>query len=235
MGRYGKIERLPTSLRNEVGERVLNKQSYSEIAPWINTHPVAQARWELHFPDNPKLEDHNLSDWIRNGGFKQWKEEWAVRELSARCFGIAKAAGTNITDGAAALLGGQILAGIEQLASEPMSDEDIDDSEDAPTRKVKGREDKLVAYAMALKMTAEAQALPVNTKLKVDGAKLAQQKADLETKKFQRQTAELFIKFIDDENAKAIALGKAGKDNKIAQLIPILFGAEPEGMGPKLD
>jgi hypothetical protein len=54
----------------------------------------------------------------------------------------------------------------------------------------------------------------------------------LEKAKFQRVTAELFIDFCEDEQAKQIALGDATKDNKVAQLIQLWFGEMPENIGP---
>lgn len=232
MGKKSKIEKLPKALRDELGERYLDGADFPEIAEWINNEPEAVKRWTLHFPDKPFLTADNFSCWKRDGGFAAWKEEWATHQLADRCMRIANASGGNITRGAAAILGGQILAGIEALADDPDpigGDEDSD--QDKPSK-----EDRLVKLAMALKMGAEAEAIPLKTQLAQGKAKLDTEKLALEKKKFRRTTCELFLEYFEDQRAKEIAANPSTpKDRKLDLLADIFFGEEPEGMGPDLD
>lgn len=228
MGRPGKIERLPLALRDELGERYLNGASFKEIAAWINNEPEAIKRWELHFKDNPKLDDENLSAWKRDGGFARWKEQFVTGQLAERCFKIAQASGGNITRGAAAILGGQILAGVEALA-DGTADLTGDDAEKPD------RTETLVKLAMALKMTAEAEAIPLKTGMAQDQAKRAQASLDLDKAKFQRTTCEMFVKFYNDKVARDIAAKKdLPVDRKLALLAKHFWGEMPEGVGPML-
>lgn len=232
MGKKSKIEKLPTALRDELGERYLNGADFPELAEWINNEPEAIKRWTLHFPDNPKLTADNFSCWKRDGGFARWKEEWATIQLSERCMKIANASGGNVTRGAAAILAGKLLVGIENVTAET---EEFTSDEEGGKQAV-SYEDKLVKFAMALKMTAEAEATPVKTGLAVDKSKLDKQKLALEKKKFRRTTCELFLEYFENKRATDIAANPSTpKDRKLDLLADIFFGEEPEGMGPNLD
>lgn len=232
MGQKSKIDRLPTALRNELGERYLNGADFPELAEWINNEPEAIKRWTLHFPENPKLTSDNFSCWKRDGGFARWKEEWATIQLSERCMKIANASGGNITRGAAAILAGKLLVGIENTTAD--MEEFASDEEGA--KQAVSYEDKLVKLAMALKMTAEAEATPVKTGLAVDKSKLEKGKYELDLKKFQRTTCEMFLKYYEDKIAKEIAANpNTSKDNKLDLLAKRFWGDMPAGIGPDLD
>lgn len=230
MARFGKIERLPATLRDELGRRVLDGQSFVEIAEWINHEPEALKRWQRHFPDNPRLDDNNLSNWRYSGGFERWKKEVKIGQMAEQCFRIAEAAGGNVTRGAAALLAGQVLTAIESLDDEL---EDAGDDDDDGGGKKTSKPDKLVALAMALKMGAEAEAIPARTKLQQGAAKLAVRRTELEELKVQRTTCEMFVKWAANEAAKTIALGNEPKERKLELLSKMFFGEAPDDIGPR--
>ena len=229
MGFTGKIERLPKALRDELGVRLLDGASFREISTWINSEPEAVARWDQFFKGAP-LEDHNLSEWKTNGGFARWKEGYSTSQLAERCMVIANASGGKITRGAATILGGQIMAALETLA-EDRSPDDEEGAEGKPSKQTKA--DKLLKLAMALKMGAEAEAIPVKTDIAQGNAKRAQDTLDLNVQKFRRDTAALFLKFYEDKRAKEIAAGDTTKDRKLDQLVLHFWGEMPENIGPQ--
>lgn len=239
MARLGKIERLPRDLRDALGERVLNGESFAEIAAWINDEPKAVERWCLHFPDNPRLTDDNLSTWRVGGGFARWKEEFGTRELADRCLRIAQASDGKITRGTAEILAGQIMAGCEALVAEAgkaeNEDEDDEDEDEGGGKRKRrlSREDRLIKLATALKVSAEAGSIPVRVDLQRGAAQMKREALDLDKARYERLMCEKFTDWAQNAQALAIANSNEPRERKLEQLSRLFFGEAPEGIGPE--
>lgn len=228
MARNGKIARLPLSVREELNERLRENENGQDILTWLNGLAVVKER--INDPrsgwQGQPVNDANLSLW-RSGGFVDWLGEQdqihRVEKLSELSYRLAKASGGNMSEGLLAIAAGKLQEALE-AGSEVTFDE------------ASGKEilsgvsvDKLTAAVAKIRaMELEAQKLEVK-KIEV-GQK--GQALDLETKKFQRATAELFIEFVANEEAKRIALGNDSKENKIAELVQMWFGKMPDNIGP---
>lgn len=215
--RTGKIARLPLRIREELNSRLRDNQSGQEILPWVNALPETKEVLERHFY-GLAISDANLSEW-RSGGFAEWMDEQEqvhkVEKLSELSFRIAKAAGGDISEGLLAIAAGKL-----QEALEAGTEVELDDKGEPVFTGV--ALDKLVKAVASLRgMEIEKQ------KLGVKREEVAQkgQALALETKKFQRTTAELFIKWVADEEAKNIATASdLNTDAKLEALGRHLFG-----------
>lgn len=226
MARVGKIARLPLVIRDELNQRLRDNETGAEILAWVNSLSDVQAVLSRHFGGEP-INDANLSIW-RSGGFADWLKDQddvehiqRLQEVSLR---IAKASGGNLSEGLLALNVGRIQEALEQFwqgLREIESTEDGNDKDQAVT--------KLLSSLTAIRgMEIEKQKLDIKRiEVGQKGESLALEKA-----KFQRSTAELFIEWVNNEEAKRIALGAETKDTKVAQLIQLWFGEMPDNIGP---
>jgi hypothetical protein len=129
--RRGKIARLPLAIREDLNHRLLENQTARKICAWLNALPEVKAILATFNDGNPAgpIDDRNISDW-RQGGFEDWRRRRdsieETRELAQWSVKLAKASGGNISEGAAAILGGQILEvleGLVKLKSDMAGDE----------------------------------------------------------------------------------------------------------------
>ncbi len=225
MARTGKIARLPLAIREEINERLRENESGQTILEWLNGQPVVQDILKAQFEGTP-INDQNLSNW-REGGFADWLGEQEkvhkIHKLSELSLRLAQASGGNLSEGLMAIAAGKLHealeAGLEVVAGAEGEDPEI----------IGVSLDKLTKAITASRgMELEKQKLVIS-RLALDqkGEILA-----LEKKKFQRTTAELFLKWFDDKRTQEIAEGKGAKDTKVAELIQLWFGDMPEGIGP---
>jgi len=226
MARTGKIARLPLAIREELNQRLRENEPGAQILEWVNGLDVVKELLERHFKSEP-ISDANLSIW-RSGGFAEWLKSQddiehiqRLQEVSLR---IAKASGGNLSEGLLALNVGRIQEALEQFwqgLREIESTEDGNEKDKAVT--------KLLSSLTAIRgMEIEKQKLDIKrVEVEQKGESLALEKA-----KFRRSTAEIFIEWANDEEAKRIALGAESKDTKVAQLIQLWFGEMPENIGP---
>jgi hypothetical protein len=122
MARVGKIARLPAEVREELNKRLRGGQLGPQILPWLNSHPEVLPVLQEFFGGQP-VNAQNLSDW-RAGGFAEWQQKQEghherldrIRELSQMSMQLASANGGNLSEGAAAILGGRILEVLELLS-----------------------------------------------------------------------------------------------------------------------
>ncbi|MBU4459720.1 MAG: hypothetical protein KJ579_04060 [Verrucomicrobia bacterium] len=204
--RKGKIARLPLSIRLELNRRMRDGQKYPTLCRWLNGLPEAEGALSRDFAQWA-VTPQNLSEW-RAGGYADWlKDEGRVenvRRLSDYAFSLAKAAGGTLGEGAAAIAGGKILEALEAA-----------DGEDVL---------KLTA-ALASLRGADASVISA----KAAHGRLAQKDRELALaeQKFQRQTAELFLKWFDNEAARRIAEGREAKPVKMEKIIGLMFGERP--------
>lgn len=121
MARLGKIARLPSEVREELNRRIRSGALGPQLVPWLNSLPEVRAVLEEHF-QNKDINAENLSAW-RNGGYDEWEKKQdthfqrieRTRELAALSMKIAEAGGTNLTEGASAIVAGEILGVLEEL------------------------------------------------------------------------------------------------------------------------
>jgi hypothetical protein len=201
--RKGKIARLPRTIRDEVCRRLDDGETAATILPWLNELPQVKTVLGREFA-GAEISPQNLSEW-RNGGFEDWLRDQErvanvgrLADLAAR---LAKASGGNIGEGAVAVAAGKIL---EQL--ETASDADV----------------REIAKALVGVRAVEIE----SKKLDNDRRKIGQKDREiaLAEQRFRRQTAELFLAWLDDRRAREIAEGKGTREFKIQQLIPLFFG-----------
>src|SRR5215469_12158743 len=115
MTRNGKIARLPHKIREEVNQRLRDNVPGGVICKWLNGLPAAKAvckefaqrRGSAQSP----ITRSQVSEW-RRGGFQDWLREQQMleetRELRKWCGKLAEN-GCDLSEGAAALLSGQLL------------------------------------------------------------------------------------------------------------------------------
>lgn len=149
------------------------------------------------------VSEQNLSEW-RKGGYQDWlKSEGQmvkIRERAELSLRMAQAAGGSLGDSMVTRLAGQIDERLDAMGDESVS-----------------------ALKPVLDVILAAE------KLKIERRKLDQKDSELELAraKFQRETADLFLKFYADKRAKEIASSDAGTEDKMQSLITLMFGQPP--------
>ena len=102
-------------IREELNQRLDNGQQGPELLAWLNGLPETQAVCARF--DGKPVNAQNLSVW-RTGGYEDWRKRDDLRErLKAkadRCFRLAQETGGSLSEGAAAILGGQFLEVLER-------------------------------------------------------------------------------------------------------------------------
>lgn len=159
-----------------------------------------------YFGEEP-VTPQNLSEW-RVGGYKEWLDRREkvedTKSLAGFAAKMAEAAGGNLTDGSAAILGGKFLEALEAA--------------DANT--------DLGAITKAI---VSLRSTDLEARKATQRDRLLEQKertVALAEKQFQIRTAETFLKFYEDKRAQEIAEGKGKRDAKVDQLRLLMFGAE---------
>lgn len=217
MARTGKIARLPLRVREELNTRLRDNESGQTILAWVNELPVCREILERSF-GGLAISDANLSEW-RSGGFAEWMDEQSqideVKMLSEFSLRAAKAAGGNLTQGLLAVNAGKIQKALEQFWK---GLHEVDDAEDANSK-----DQALTRLLTALSTIRGLELDTIKTNLKTIEVKQKGDALALEQKKFQRATAEMFIKFAEDEEAKKIATSDAATDTKLEALGRHLF------------
>jgi hypothetical protein len=186
--------------------RLHDGQGGPQILPWLNSLPEVVAVLAEHF-DGDQVNAQNLSDW-RHGGYADWlaKRERVeqMKTLSAYALQLAQAGGS-LAEGASAIAGGKILEMIEGLDEENI--------------------EKLTRSLAALR-SAESAGMNAAT----NRAKLAQKDRQLalEEQKFRRTTAELFLKWYENQAARDIVSSREDAGAKMEKLVALMFGEKPE-------
>lgn len=211
MGRPGKIAALPLRIREEVNQRLADGQTGAQILPWLNTLPEVRAILADRF-DGVDVSDENLSA-FRNGDHQDWIREQGrveqVRKLAEYSMRIAQATGQNMTTGAVQIAAGRIFELFEAGLYGGEDGESLTD---------------IVSAISSLHKASVA-----SKRLDVAQATLEQRNRQLalEEAKFQRTTAELFLQWYDDREAKKIAASESEKSVKMDSLIKLMFGERP--------
>jgi len=205
--RKGKIARLPRAVRLEVNRRLRDGEPGPAICKWLNARPDVAEIMAAQFAGEP-VKCQNLSEW-RKGGFQDWlaNEEKVdnIRRLADYSMSLAKAAGGNLSEGAAAIASGKILELLEAAEGE-----------------------QILPMTIALSQLRNSDAKV--SAAKTLKARLAQTERQLRLaeQKFQRQTAELFLEWYEKKAAQKIAESRESKQIKMDSLIQLMFGQRPE-------
>jgi len=186
---------------------------------WLHSLPEVLTILDQKWGEEP-ISPNNISQW-RLGGYQDWLKRndkvFALRTLSDYSLKLAQAAGGSISEGAAAIAGGKILELIEKAAE--AENTPIDD-EGQPVFAI----GELIESLTSLR-SAEIQQKRTNQRdvvLQQRDRQLA-----LEEQRFQRQTAELFLKWYDDQRAVEILAGKGTREVKMENLVQLMFGEKP--------
>lgn len=217
----GKIGRLPRAIREELCIRLDEGQLGPQILPWLNALPEVQAIMARDFEGEP-VSAANLSNW-RTGGFQEWVKRRArvdrTRELSVLAAKLARAGGATLSDGAAAILSGQLLDALEKLDDLA---ESAEDGKTDPAARAALFGNLAKAVSALRKGDHEARSLEHDA----EKIKLAGETLELARQKFRRETCELFTKWAADERARSIAESPMDNAEKIEQLGQLMFGPD---------
>src|SRR5580693_2796761 len=77
----GKIGRLDSNTRHELGERLENGEPNKSLVDWLNSLPQVQERLKWFFGGRP-ITEQNLSEWKQNGGHQEWVRLQETRALA---------------------------------------------------------------------------------------------------------------------------------------------------------
>jgi hypothetical protein len=206
----GKIGRLPARIREAVNRRLHDGETAGQILPWLNALPEVVKVLELHF-SGEAVSPQNLSAW-RAAGFQAWlaqrEEIESTKSLAKFAADLAAAAGTDLGSAAKAVAAGKILARLQGVG---------DDAE-------------IETLLDLTKAAVKLHGGDIDTvKLKQAQHALDQRERDLTLRehKYQRDTADLFLKWHADLRAREIAESKADRTVKMDQLVQLIFGERP--------
>lgn len=227
--RNGKIARLPHALRKQVNQRLLDGETSTTILAWLNTEPAAIKVWEAHFEGLPANAE-NLSQW-RVGGYADWIRERekieATKELTDYSMALARAGGRKLSEGAQAILGGEILATIETILQSEVPGKLVTKGrgKDAETDIQPGDPvDRLGALTdIVTKLRLADQR---SEKLGIEHKRTALREKDheLQRDKMEKQTIEKFMAYAQSPEARAILDSGKPKSVQMASLRKLIFG-----------
>lgn len=208
----GKISRLSFAIRQDLCRRMRDGVPDGDILEWLNGIPeVAEVLAGKGFGGRRKargvISPQNMSEYRRPGGpFDQWAKEQerveSVKELAEFSMRMAEAAGGDVNSTAVAIMGGKMLMAIETAPDEDRA-----------------------AIADALARLNKSEADKMRARTGQDMLSVRQQQLSLDLQRFERQTAELFLKWYADKRAHDIVDSKAEPEAKISQLRAMMFGA----------
>lgn len=217
----GKLARLPAKLREAVCRRIHDGETAGQILPWLNALPEVIKACETHF-EGELITPQNLSAW-RTGGYQTWlaqqDEVEATRDRARFSLELARASGGNLSEGAIAQLTGEVMEMVEGLSAIRKAGGEVNPKQLTAINK------SLVAAR-----TKELETLTLKLNLK----KLEQKDRELALAEqaFKMKTAEMFLKFFDEEETRRIATSGDRKETKVKELVQHWFGDMPDNIGP---
>lgn len=227
--RNGKIARLPHALRKEVNRRLLDGETSTTILAWLNAEPAAVKVFEAHFEGVP-ADAENLSRW-RLGGYADWIAEQerieATKGLAEYSMKLAKSAGSKLSEGVQAVLGGHILESIEAILKSDVPGKLVTKGrgKDAETDIEPGdpvdRLGQLTDIVAKLRLADQR-----SEKLGIERqrTKLRERDHELQQAKFEKQTVEKFLAYAQSPEARAILDSGKPKSVQMASLRKLIFG-----------
>lgn len=228
MARVGKIARLPEAVREEVCRRLQAGQLGPQILPWLNALPEVKSVLSEFF-DGSAVNAQNLSDW-RSGGFREWLDKrdrvHQTRELASYSIKLAQAAGGKISEGASAMLAGQLLEIMEGLR-------DLRENAEGKIQNEEGSAERLAGIAKAVDSVSRAIAYVRRgdhdaAKLDLDRRKLEQADESLRLERIRLnaildKAAERLLDETLRQQAASIANSSLSNAEKIAALRKAAF------------
>ena len=216
--RKGKIARLPAAIRESLNHLLFNGARGPKIITWL--HSQEEVLRVLDEEGEEPITAQNLSEW-RKGGYAEWlarrERVEEIKILSAYAAELAEAAGASVSDGAAAILGGKILAAAERLAETAEGEE------------------SLVGLSVGLSKLRDADSKLLRARVSERNAEQKDRQLDLDEAKFQRTTAQLFIKWAASPEAQAILGSGDTKTVQMDKLVQLFFGERPADIrGPEV-
>jgi hypothetical protein len=212
--RKGKIARLPQALREQLNERLRDGQSGPEIIAWLNAEPIAVEIMQKHFSGD-LVNEQNLSAW-RNGGYLEWCADEARADLlqarAEMAVKLVQKSGLCLSDAAAAIAAGDLLADIEAEVDPEMRD-------------------KLIKQIATLRAGDHSvhDGRRKERKLELDTAKheLKLREVILQEEKFKRLLIEKLIETAAKPEIQAILSNGKAKSIQMEELHLKLFGEAP--------
>jgi hypothetical protein len=201
--RKGKIARLPHAIRQELNTRLRDGIPGTDILQWVNELPEARAILADQFGGEP-IKPQNLTDW-RQGGYNDWllghEQYEQARQTTDHAQYICSSLGLDPSDALSVIITGHLV----KLLSGEASLDDL------------------------AKLGPLFNAVTNVKKVGLDQRKVEQAAADLDLrqKKFQRDTAQLFMKFYKDKRATDIIDNPGiSTEDKTEILGQIMFGED---------
>jgi hypothetical protein len=206
--RQGKIARLPLALREEVNQRLLDNKPARIICAWLNGLPETVALYsELKLTPVTPI---NLSNW-RHGGYQEWllRNERALQtqELTRWGMQLAKSSGYQLSESASAILAGQILDVLENLA---FLQREIRD------KKISGRQAGLWRLTKVMAEVARALA-------GVRRGDQTREQIDLNREKYERMFCDKLLDGDQRKKAEEIANSDVSYEEKIKAIRAVVF------------
>ena len=204
----GKIARLPSNIREQLNQRLLDGQPATVILPWLNDLPPVKEILAAQFDGAPIIRQ-NLDNW-RQGGHQDWlKESKSIARLQRvgeYASKISDAGRGQIAAGAATVISSQILELFDAAATGQHSSDDL----------------AKMAYAVAALRKTDQN----DVRLKHEQTRVYQgnERLVLGWDKHQRDVIAIAQRLLGDELAKIIQEADIDNSEKIELLGHHLFG-----------
>lgn len=229
MARHGKIARLPELIREELNRRLRSGTLGPQLLPWLNAQPEVRGVLEEFF-QNKDINAQNLSDW-RTGGFVEWEKKQDrhfqriehTRELASMSMKLAQAGGGNLTEGASAIVAGEILGVLEEL-------EDLKEkvsANDDPAQlelKLKATSAAIESLSLAIARLRKGDQNKEALRQRDDQLRQKDEELKLAREKFQRDKAEAVLKSAHDAVVQQIANAPMDHSAQLEAVGKHLFG-----------
>ncbi len=236
MALQSKIARLPLAVRDELNQRLENGELGPTLLPWINSLPEVQAILKRHF-DGVEVSSQNLSTW-RDTGYSGWQDRRReldfVKSASEFSREAVAATGLHLTEGAAAIAAGGIMARLEDARRQLRELEGELDTEETREKRdiLTGVFDNAISALGSLRggEIARANLVVVQDRqaLRREQHDLNKERLELEREKFETIACNALLKHASSKDVQKIVTGPGTNADKIAALRARMFPKRPE-------
>lgn len=229
MARQGKIARLPEPIREELNKRLRSGTLGPQLLPWLNAQPEVRAVLEEFF-QNKDINAQNLSDW-RQGGYEEWEKKQDrhhqriehTRELAQMSVKLVQAGGGNLTDGASAIVAGEILGLLEEL--EDLKEQAAaDGAPEKISEKLQATSAAIESLSLAIARLRKGDQNKEALRQREDQLRQKDEELKLAREKFQRDTAEMVLQSARDTAIQTIASSPLDRSAQLEAVGKQLFG-----------
>jgi hypothetical protein len=231
-----KISRLPSCVREELNRRMENGELGPTLLPWLNSLPEVQAVLQKHF-NGVEVSSQNLSTW-RDTGFEEWRDRQReldfVKSASEFSREAVAATGLHLTEGAAAIAAGGIMARLEELRRQLRElDGELDTKETLEKREaITAAFDSAIASLGSLRggeiARANLEVIKDRQALRREQHALNKERLDLEREKFETIACNALLKHASSADVQKIVSGPGTHSEKIAALRARMFPKRPD-------